>query len=318
MPAAAPDPDHLVRAESNDPVRADPDDLVRAESNDLVRADPDDLVRPDPDDLVRPDPDHLVRAESNDLVRADPDDLVAPVLAVVPVSLRADVDAELALRCLVSLWQTAPTADVVVVDAGSAAPLAAGLAEVCAELGHDLIVPGVRGSFARAVNAGLGLAAGRDAVLVHPDVEFVQAGWLEALLANQAPVVGARLVFPSGLLQHCGYAFSLLHQRFEPRFLYGPQDLVESLEPAECPVSSALKLIRHECLEAIGGYDDRYPLGCEDIDFCLRASASGRSCAYEPTAAALHHHMAWPADGDRESLRAASLARLLAVHGEAA
>jgi GT2 family glycosyltransferase len=269
-------------------------------------SDPDDLVRPgDPDDLVRP---------------GRPEDVVRPVLAVVPVCLRAEIDAELALRCLVSLWQTAPEVSVVVVDAGSAAPLAAGLSQVCAELGHGLIVPGASGSFARAVNAGLALAGGRDVVLVHPDVEFVQSGWLDAMLANPASVVGARLVFPSGLLQHCGYAFSLLHQRYEPRFLYGPQDLVESLEPAECPVSAALKLIRHECLEALGGYDERYPLGCDDLDFCLRAAASGRTCAYEPAAAAVHHHVAWPgcADGERDRLRATSLARLIDRYGEAA
>jgi len=40
-------------------------------------------------------------------------------LCVIPSFLRTEGDLDLLVRCLVSLWSTAPQADVVVVDDGS-------------------------------------------------------------------------------------------------------------------------------------------------------------------------------------------------------
>ena len=57
--------------------------------------------------------------------------------------------------------------------------------------------------------------------------------------------------------------------------LFGPADLPASLEPAVCPVGNALTLIRHDALVALGGFDEGYPLGREDVDLCLRAFAAG-------------------------------------------
>ena len=221
-------------------------------------------------------------------------------LAVVPACVRDRQDAELLGRCLVSLWRTAPGVPVIVVDAGRSDELA----PVCAELGYELLRLEGRASFARAANAGLAIAegVGVDAVVVHHDVEPLGPGWLDALTAARGDIAGGRLLFPDGTLQHCGYQYSQLHGRFVPRMLFGPADLPASLEPAVCPVGSALTLIRHEALVALGGFDEA--AAEPDVDLCLRAFAAGGTCAYEPRAVAVHHDVVWsgaaPADGRRE------------------
>ena len=244
-----------------------------------------------------------------------------PALAVIPACLRTAQEATLLDRCLASLRRTAPGMPAIVVDASPAgAGFEARAARACDALGFErLALPRAR-TFARAANAGLAIAedAGIDAVVVHADVELVAPGWLEALDAAPAEIAGARLLFPDGTLQHCGYLYSQLHGRFEPRMLFGPADLPTSLEPAVCPVGAALTLIRHAALVALGGFDEGYALGGEDIDLCLRAFAAGGTCGYAPDAVAVHHHLAWMGvpDGERDALRAASAQRLAAAHGE--
>jgi GT2 family glycosyltransferase len=243
------------------------------------------------------------------------------VLAVVPACLRDQHDAELLGRCLVSLWRTAPGVPAIVVDASPAGG-SDQLAAVCAELSFELLRLEGRASFARAANAGLAIAegVGADAVVVHHDVELLEPGWLDALVDARGDIVGGRLLFPDGTLQHCGYLYSQLHARFAPRMLFGPADLPGSLEPAVCPVGAALTLIRHDALVALGGFDEGYLLGGEDVDLCLRAFAAGGACVYEPRAVALHHNVAWRGipDGDRERLAAASQERLLERFDESA
>jgi hypothetical protein len=214
------------------------------------------------------------------------------VLAVVPACLRDPHDAELLGRCLVSLWRTAPGVPAIVVDA-SPAGRGGELAAVCAELGYERVgLPGPT-SFAAAANAGLSIAegAGADAVVVHHDVELIEPGWLDALIEARGVIAGARLLFPDGTLQHCGYLYSQLHGQFVPRMLFGPADLPASLEPAVCPVGAALTLIRHDALVALGGFDET--IADADLDLCLRTFAAGGSCVYEPRAVAVHHHVAW-------------------------
>ena len=218
-------------------------------------------------------------------------------LAVVPVYLRTPEDLDILLRCLVSLAETAPRAAVLVVDDRSPAAELVDLVEVAAgELGAELVRRPVNGGFAQTVNVGLAraLREGRDAILVNVDIEFHEHGWLEAMLARTgtdgapAAVVGARLLYPNGLLQHAGIYFSLLHRGFAHRFNLGPADLDAALEPCRCPVTGALQLIRHECLADVGLYDEAFHMGWEDVDYCLRVFAAGRECIYEPAACAIH------------------------------
>ena len=179
--------------------------------------------------------------------------LIRPTLCVIPAFVRNEEELDVLLRCLVSLRTTAPDADVLVVDdASPATELVAGLEAVCEELGIALVSNDENSGFSATVNAGLEFAlhTERDAVLVNADIEFTEPGWLERMQARldtqgrPAAVVGARLLYPNGLIQHAGIFLSPLHRDWLHRFQYGPADLPEALRPTRCPVTAALQLIR--------------------------------------------------------------------------
>lgn len=247
--------------------------------------------------------------------------MTRPALCVIPTYLRREADLELVARCLVTLRETAPQAEVLVVDDGSPAlELVAAVEAACAELGVWFDHRPSNEGFSRTVNVGLRIAHENDcdAVLVNADIEFMDPGWLERMQqrtdrdGRPAAVVGARLLYPNGLLQHAGIMFSLLGRDFYHRFQYGPSDLPEALVPTRCPVTAALQLIRWETLDEVGLYDEGYRLCFEDVDYCLRVFAAGLDCVYEPSVRAWHHESVFRGNKDPKIERwtAESTARL--------
>ena len=223
---------------------------------------------------------------------------VRPSLAIIPAFVRSDAELEVLLRCLVSLATTAPDARVMVVDDHSPERgLVDNLQIACDELGFELVRKEENSGFSRTVNVGLrrALEIGADAVLVNADIEFMDAGWLDRMRSrtdtqgNPAAVVGARLLYPNGLIQHGGVFLSLLNRDWMHRFQFAPNDLPEALVPCRCPVTAALQLIRHETLEAVGLYDEGYRMCFEDVDYCLRVFEAELECIYEPSVRAFHH-----------------------------
>lgn len=213
-------------------------------------------------------------------------------LAVVPIYLRAPADLKMALETIESLRTSKAEVELLIVDDGSpAAALVDELGVHSSRLEFELHRREQNGGFSRAVNVGLRRAKAehRDVVLVNSDLIFFEEGWLAHLAATQdAAVVGALLLYPTGLIQHAGVYFSRLHRVFSHRFQFGPGDLPEAQLEHRCPVTAALHLIRAEALDAVGIYDESFRMGFEDVDYCLRVFKAGLECRYQPKARAFH------------------------------
>jgi GT2 family glycosyltransferase len=138
--------------------------------------------------------------------------------------------------------------------------------------------------FAVSCNDGAAVAQGRFLVFLNNDTVPL-SGWLDALVAHteQAPraaIVGSKLLFPDRTIQHCGMVICADRM---PRHLYVGF-------PADHPavnrsrrfqvVTAASLLIRRGLFEALGGFDTAYRNGCEDVDLCLRAGATGQEVHY--------------------------------------
>jgi O-antigen biosynthesis protein len=235
-----------------------------------------------------------------------------PSLCVIPAFLRSEEELDVLVRCLVSLATTAPDARVMVVDDHSPErALVDVLAVACTELGIELVRGEENRGFSCTVNVGLrrALETGADAVLVNADIEFVDAGWLDRMRGRTdtegrpAAVVGARLLYPTGLIQHAGVFLSLLNRDWMHRFQFGPADLPEALVPCRCPVTAALQLIRHETLATVGLYDEGYRMCFEDVDYCLRVFEAGLECIYEPSVRAVHREKYFRGNNPSERVR---------------
>lgn len=213
-------------------------------------------------------------------------------LAIVPTYMREPGDLQLVIETLESFRESKADADLLVIDDGSpAGALVDEMAGSKSRLEFDLIRKQENEGFSRTVNAGLRRASdeGRDALLVNSDLIFFEEGWLEHLQAEQdAAVVGALLLYPTGLIQHAGVFFSRLHRVFSHRYQFGPGDLPEAQVPHRCPVTAALHLIRYEALDTVGLYDEEFRMGFEDVDYCLRVFQAGLECRYAPRARAFH------------------------------
>jgi GT2 family glycosyltransferase len=146
--------------------------------------------------------------------------------------------------------------------------------------------------FARACNAGAELAAGASLVFLNNDTE-PQPGWIAALLAYArrcpgADVVGAKLVFPTGAVQHAGI---VIGQDGYPHNLYAGLS-AESPEVNRSrrlqAVTGACMLVRRDAFEALEGFDAGYENSLEDVDLCLRAGAAGGEVHYCHEALVVH------------------------------
>jgi GT2 family glycosyltransferase len=174
-----------------------------------------------------------------------------------------------------------------------------GLEGEIGQLNFEVIRKEANEGFSTTVNHGLrrALAEGRDAVLMNADMEMQTPDWVTRCQqttdgkGRPAAVVGALLTYPTGLIQHAGIYFSLVTRTFDHMHKYGPANLPEALEKKECPVTGAFQYIRHETLEKVGLYDEKFRMGWEDVDYCIRVFLKGFSCVYNPNIRAIHHEM---------------------------
>jgi hypothetical protein len=217
----------------------------------------------------------------------------SPRVAVVIVSYNV---APHLRRCLTSLYRYAGLpAEVVVVDNGSAD----GSAElVRSDFGAAaLIARADNAGFARAANEGARATEAPYLFFLNPDT-VVHDGALPALAAfldahPRAAVVAPRLHTPAGRLESTlrdePTAFNLLREHL-PLFRRRAArwDRHERRRRADWIVGAAL-LVRRAAFDAVGGFDERFPLYYEDADLCLRLGDAGYECWLEPAARITHY-----------------------------
>jgi GT2 family glycosyltransferase/glycosyltransferase involved in cell wall biosynthesis len=146
--------------------------------------------------------------------------------------------------------------------------------------------------FAAACNQGVRAASGELLLFLNNDT-IPQAGWLAALIAalERDPtigVVGARLLYPDGTIQHAGI---VLDDQLVPRhaFCRRPGDYPPAnVEREYQGVTGACFLVHRATFHALGGFDERYRNGYEDVDFCFKARWEGYRVVYAPGAVLTH------------------------------
>ena len=123
--------------------------------------------------------------------------------------------------------------------------------------------------------------------ILNPDIEAMDAALWPALVESaQRPGVGCaypRLLNPDGSVQNEREAVTPL-ALLRRHVLKAPQRRIDW-------VSGALWVVPSAVWRALGGFDERYFMYCEDTDFCLRLQLAGWQLArVEPTA---RHAAAW-------------------------
>jgi GT2 family glycosyltransferase len=149
--------------------------------------------------------------------------------------------------------------------------------------------------FASMNNRGAQAASGEILVFVNDDVNPLCATWLNELITQaQRPevgVVGAQLVYPSGLIQHAGIAVGIMDGTGHPHRGTSGAGFWNWSNHARnvSGVTGACMAIRRQVFEELSGFDTSFPVNYNDVDLCLRARQVGYEVIYEP-AARLEHY----------------------------
>ncbi|MCG6925697.1 MAG: bifunctional glycosyltransferase family 2 protein/class I SAM-dependent methyltransferase [Acidobacteria bacterium] len=170
--------------------------------------------------------------------------------------------------------------------------------------------------FARACNEGARRARGRHVLFLNNDT-IPQPGWLPPLLAAfrkdpHIDVAGSLLLYPdTGEVQHAGVdiepgMFPVNRYRFHSSGT--PEVNRDAVVPA---VTGACLLTSRDCFDRLGGFDEGFVNGFEDVDFCLRVGEAGGLCYYCADSVLLHHESATPGrlDPQRQADNLAQLHR---------
>lgn len=193
---------------------------------------------------------------------------------------------------LASLRQTLPPGldhEIIFVDDGSTDGTGAWLHALpphCRALRNERNL-----GFAKSCNRGAASAAGEFLVFLNNDLEF-HPRWLEPMLAAfdrvpRAGLVGnVQLVFSTGAVDHTGIYFT--HQGKPAHCTVRPWFSPTGLRRTAA-LTGACFAIRAATWRQLGGFDEGYVNGCEDVDLCLRSRAAGFSCHVALHSVVKHH-----------------------------
>lgn len=185
---------------------------------------------------------------------------------------------------------------VTIIVADDASPSAEHVASLKAIDGIDTLILGTRNAgFAANANRGLRAADARlDVVLLNADV-IAADRWLDCLqyaarCDDDVGIVGAKLLYPDGRIQHAGVHRNLgAPVWFDHRFRFKPANHgPANITMPVLGVTGACMYVRREVIDSIGLLDERYAMAYEDVDWCLRAWEAGFRVLYFPPATLVH------------------------------
>jgi GT2 family glycosyltransferase len=149
--------------------------------------------------------------------------------------------------------------------------------------------------YAKSNNRGAALARGEFLALLNNDL-VLSPHWLPPLFALQhrlgsrAGMIGnVQRNARTGAVDHTGIFINHQgkpeHDRTLPWWCWLPGGGSRTA----VAVTGACVLVRRDLWQELGGFDERYVNGCEDVDFCLRTAATGRINAVALRSVVQHH-----------------------------
>jgi GT2 family glycosyltransferase len=203
-------------------------------------------------------------------------------------------------RCLSSIMDQTSGVDyeIILVDNASTE------AETLAYYDHIKADPRVRTisypetfNYSKANNLGASQATGDLLLFMNNDVEALAPDWLEEMVRwaqlPQIGVVGAKLLYPDGTIQHAGVVLGM-GGHADHVFCHAPENSGGIFGSTEwyrdySAVTAACMMLRKELFDQVGCFDEAYHLVYSDIELCLRVSQAGYRNMVTPFARLLHH-----------------------------
>ena len=224
------------------------------------------------------------------------------VTIVIPTDSRIargpDGDRDLLRQCLRSIVErtTYTNYELLIVDNGRLSP---GVQELLGRIRHRRAVyePSTPFNFAAKINFAVRHASGEHLLLLNDDTEVINGEWLTAMLefSQQKDIgaVGGKLYYPDGRLQHVGVVLGigggachvLAGQAGDSPGYFGSALVIRNYSA----VTGACCMTRRAVFDEVGGFDERFALDFNDVDYCLRVRARGYRVVGTPFARLYHY-----------------------------
>jgi GT2 family glycosyltransferase len=232
-----------------------------------------------------------IEAEYSDLQLSKDASLDCTV--VIPTIHNADLVVQAVTSCRRFLPPGAGV-EFIIVDDGTRDPaVLEELGQASRDLGFQLLLNHQNLGFSASVNHGARYARGRYVLLCNNDIVFFQP-WLEMIerafdADPELGILGARLLFPNGSIQHAGIDKVPGQLRWHHTFHGWPGDHPRvSQSRYVWSVTGALFAVRRDVLRRLGGFSIAYATAYEDLDYCLHAWSCGVRVGYCAELAAYH------------------------------
>jgi len=263
-------------------------DRMRAAAAALARVDPHCRLASVPGD----DPLFAPRRIARALSRADEE---TRVTLIIPTRDRV----ELLERCIASIrkftrWRAL---EIIIVDNDSAQPETRKFLKAAERSGIRVLAHPGAFNFSQMNNRAVAAAKGRIVGLINNDIEALHEGWLDEivgqLLRPGVGAVGAKLVWPNGMVQHGGVVLGVgnVAGHFGNRLAdadWGDHGRNQLAQQVSAVTAACLFLRKGDYLE-VGGMDESaFPVTFNDVDLCLKLRARGHAIVWTPFAKLLH------------------------------
>lgn len=160
--------------------------------------------------------------------------------------------------------------------------------------------------FSHGVNEGVKRARGDLVFLMNPDTEIVTHklnGFLSTFPTNYVGVIGPKVINPqdssrqfsarcfptlkSGVFNRDSILTSLIpNNRFSREYL---NPIINENKPQTVDwVSGCAMIIRKDVFDLVGGFDEKFFVFYEDVDFCYRVKRAGYRVIYNPEIVVSH------------------------------
>ena len=151
-------------------------------------------------------------------------------------------------------------------------------------------------NFSHIANVGCEAARGDFYLLLNNDTEVVEPEWLSLMTGccsrADVGIVGAKLLFPDDTIQHAGISiyplgpFLLSRQchKDDDRYFHAIQ-----LTQDMMAVTGACLMTKASVFSEAGGFDERFAVDYNDVDYCFKVYDKGHLVVYEPNVVLRHY-----------------------------
>ncbi len=158
-------------------------------------------------------------------------------------------------------------------------------------------------NYSQINNFGFKSCSGEYILLLNNDIEVIDPWWLSSMLGycqrEEVGIVGAKLLYPDGTIQHAGVAMIHCdnpHVGGGPFHVFGNLDKHNKGYFNRAILSQDLSMVTGACLltkrsvyEKLGGLNGNYRVAYNDVDYCLRVRREGLLVVFDAYATLYHY-----------------------------